>query len=135
MKPISMALNFGKHQNSIQKMLMISDRNKIAIFCEESNQIDFVNLDSTSTQHHMKPLILNNQELIVETLIPKRSKEGGKYKDKKDVVVANYKSSILDMIYIDDGKYNMLLTSSSDCMIRGWDVSTNIPSAAKQPEN
>ncbi len=52
---------------------------------------------------------------------------------KKDVIVANYKNIILDMIYICDEKYNMLLTSSSDSIIRGWDVTSNTPVLAKQP--
>lgn len=39
------------------------------------------------------------------------------------------------MIYINDSKYNMLITSSSDFMIKGWDVSSNIPVLARQPEN
>jgi hypothetical protein len=39
------------------------------------------------------------------------------------------------MIYIDDSKYNMLITSSSDFIIRGWDVSGNACALAKQPEN
>lgn len=49
--------------------------------------------------------------------------------------MAEYKNVVLDMIYIHDSKYNMLITSSSDFMIKGWDVSSNIPVLAKQPEN
>lgn len=52
---------------------------------------------------------------------------------KKDLVVAEYKNVVLGMIYINDSKYNMLITSSSDFMIKGWDVSSNIPTLAKQP--
>lgn len=51
------------------------------------------------------------------------------------MVVAEYKNVILDMIYINDGKYNMLITSSTDYMVRGWDISSNLPVLAKQPEN
>jgi hypothetical protein len=29
----------------------------------------------------------------------------------------------------------MLITSSSDGIIRGWDIQGNIPTLAKQPEN
>lgn len=54
---------------------------------------------------------------------------------KKDLVVAEYKNVILDMIYVNDGKYDMLITSSTDFMVRGWDISSNIPVLAKQPEN
>jgi hypothetical protein len=52
---------------------------------------------------------------------------------KKELVVAEYKNVILDMIYINDSKYNMLITSSTDFVIRGWDISSNIPAIAKQP--
>ena len=54
---------------------------------------------------------------------------------KKDLVVAEYKNIILDMIYIKDSKYDMLITSSTDFMVRGWDISSNLPQLAKQPEN
>lgn len=39
------------------------------------------------------------------------------------------------MIYINDNKYNMLITSSTDFKVRGWDISSNSPVLAKQPEN
>lgn len=29
----------------------------------------------------------------------------------------------------------MLITSSSDCIVRGWDVHGTTPTLAKQPEN
>jgi len=63
----------------------------------------------------------------------KRNKSGRKEVVKKDLVVAEYKNIILDMIYINDSKYNMLITSSTDFMIRGWDINSNIPQLAKQP--
>lgn len=37
------------------------------------------------------------------------------------------------MLYINDQKYNMLLTSSSDKTVRGWDVSSSSLMIAKQP--
>jgi hypothetical protein len=51
------------------------------------------------------------------------------------MVVSNFKNIVLDMIYLSDKKYNMLLVSCSDKIIRGWNVSSNIPVAATQPEN
>lgn len=39
------------------------------------------------------------------------------------------------MMFISDGKYEMLVTSSTDCLVRGWDIGSNIPILAKQPEN
>ena len=62
----------------------------------------------------------------------RRGKEG-KEVVKKDLVVAEYKNILLDMIYINDSKYNMLITSSTDLVIRGWDVSSNLPVLARQP--
>jgi hypothetical protein len=62
----------------------------------------------------------------------RRGKEG-KEVVKKDLVVAEYKNILLDMIYINDSKYNMLITSSTDFVIRGWDVSSNLPVLARQP--
>ena len=69
----------------------------------------------------------------METSISKRNKIGKKEMVKKELVVAEYKNVILDMIYINDSKYNMLITSSSDFMIKGWDISSNLPTLAKQP--
>lgn len=39
------------------------------------------------------------------------------------------------MIYLNDAKYKMLLTSSTDKVVRGWDMSSSTLSLAKQPEN
>ena len=63
----------------------------------------------------------------------RRNKNGQKELLKKDLVVAEYKNVILDMIYINDSKYNMLITSSTDFMIKGWDITSNTPQLAKQP--
>ena len=54
---------------------------------------------------------------------------------KKEVIVADYKIIFLDMIYISNAKYDMLLTSSSDGMVRGWNISGTAPTLSKQPEN
>jgi hypothetical protein len=59
-----------KHATPIEKMVSLG--NKIALFTEESNQIDFFNLDGSAS--NLKPLILNQQSLTVETSIFKQGK-------------------------------------------------------------
>jgi hypothetical protein len=51
------------------------------------------------------------------------------------MVVSNFKNIVLDMIYLSDRKYNMLLVSCSDKIIRGWNIESNLPVLATQPEN
>jgi hypothetical protein len=46
------------------------------MFTEESNQIDFYNVDGSLS--NLKPLILSQQSLMVETSITKRNKAGSK---------------------------------------------------------
>lgn len=41
--------------------------------------------------------------------------------------------TFLDMIYISSEKYEMLVTSSTDGLIRGWDINGTTPVLAKQP--
>ena len=81
---------------------------------------------------------MEKQELVVEKILNRRVKEqfqGLTVKEnyKKDVVVADYKIIFLNMIYIDTPKYEMLLTSSSDGMVRGWNISGSTPFVSKQP--
>jgi hypothetical protein len=52
---------------------------------------------------------------------------------KKDVKVSSYKNTVLDAIYIEDPKYQMLIISCSDKYIRGYNVSGNTPVIAQQP--
>ena len=54
---------------------------------------------------------------------------------KKDVVVSDYKVIFLNMLYIHSSKYDMLLTSSSDGMVRGYNISGSNPTISRQPEN
>jgi hypothetical protein len=54
---------------------------------------------------------------------------------KKDIKVSSYRNTVLDAIFIDDPKYNMLLVSCSDKFIRGYNVSNINPVIATQPEN
>jgi hypothetical protein len=52
---------------------------------------------------------------------------------KKEVKVASYKNTVIDAIYLNGGKYNMLLVSCSDKTVRAYDVSGSIPTLAFQP--
>lgn len=90
-----------------------------------------------------RPLVLDKHNLVVSKFLVKRVKDDGikakvtlkKETYKKDVVVSGYKVSILDMIYIESPKYRMLVTSSSDGFVRGWDIRGATPTLARQPEN
>lgn len=61
MKPVTINGFSTKHNNPIQKMVSLGT--KIAMFTEESNQIDFYNVDGSAT--NLKPLILSQQSLTV----------------------------------------------------------------------
>ena len=52
---------------------------------------------------------------------------------KKEVKVSEYKNTVLDFIYLDDPKYDMLMVSCSDKYIRGYDISSNNPVIGHQP--
>jgi hypothetical protein len=52
---------------------------------------------------------------------------------KKDLKVSSYKNTVIDAIYIDENKYDMLMVSSSDKFVRGYDVSSMLPVIQAQP--
>lgn len=120
-----------RHNNPISKMVSLGDR--IAMFTEQSTTVEF--LTGEGRPAGIKPIALTQQTLVVETGVFKRGKEGQKELQKKDMVVAEYRNVMLDMIYVKDHKYDMLITSSSDFTVRGWDVSGGIPQVCRQPEN
>ena len=84
MKPVPVTGFTSKYGNPIQKMVSIG--NKIAIFTEEGSEVDFFNPDGSPS--NLKPLILSQQALTVQTSISKRAKGGLKETVKKDLVVA-----------------------------------------------
>ena len=49
--------------------------------------------------------------------------------------MSSYKNTVLDIIFVDDPKYNMMLVSCSDKIVRGYNVATQLPQLAVQPEN
>ena len=52
---------------------------------------------------------------------------------KKDIKVSSYKNTVLDTIYLEDEKYDMLVVSCSDKYVRGYNVTNIIPLLAPQP--
>lgn len=52
---------------------------------------------------------------------------------KKDLKVSSYKNTVIDAIYLDDEKYDMLVVSSSDKYVRGYNVSGLLPVIEVQP--
>ncbi len=52
---------------------------------------------------------------------------------KKDIKVSSYKNTVLDTIYLDDEKYDMLIVSCSDKYIRGYNITNMVPVIACQP--
>lgn len=54
---------------------------------------------------------------------------------KKDLKVSSYKNIVVDAIYLEDPKYDMLMVSSSDKFVRGYNVSGMLPVIQPQPEN
>ena len=52
---------------------------------------------------------------------------------KKDVKVSSYRNTVIDAIFIDDPKYDMLIVSCSDNYVRGYNVNSVNPFIANQP--
>lgn len=132
----------GKYKplTPVKKIVCINHQKKIAILCEESNKIEFLSMVPTQQYLNFKPLVLERQDLTVEKTLVKRVKNQGtravvKQNYKKKVVVSGYSVTFIDMIYVSSERYEMLLTSSTDCIIRGWDLHGTTPTLAKQPEN
>ena len=48
-------------------------------------------------------------------------------------MVSSYKNTVIDAIFIEDPKYDILMVSCSDKYIRGYNVSNVNPVIATQP--
>ena len=121
-----------KFFNAINKVLYIPDIDLVAFYQEGSDKIYFMNHESG---------ILNSKEL---TIIPKplsvelssvKKEQDGTIKIEKKEAVIDRKTIILDMYYIKDKKYQILLTSSNDGYVRGWRYTSNGFVLAMQPNN
>ncbi len=74
----------------------------------------------------LKSIVMQPQEISVEMT---------QKAEKKETVVAKYSNIILDILWLQDEKYNMLLVSTSDGKVKGWDLVGSIAFPAKQPGN
>lgn len=65
----------------------------------------------------------------------KKNKEGKVEIRKKELIVPT-SIRVLDMLYINDDKYHLLVTATSDGFVRGWKFSTATGFVlASQPDN
>ena len=64
----------------------------------------------------------------------RKEPNGGIHIEKKDNFIER-KTKILDILYLPDPKYLILLTSSNDGFVRGWRYTNNGFVLANQPEN
>lgn len=74
------------------------------------------------------------EPLTVETSLMKKDRDGRLSIRKKQLVIPT-KTVVLDILYIPDAKYRMLLTSTNDGLIRGWKFQGTSYVLAPQPEN
>lgn len=102
------------------------------MFEEGGYTIKFMNPDSG--EFSGKNLVVNMKQLVVNISSVKKEKNGKLEIKKKDLVLTT-DTRILDMIYIPEEKYKVLMTSTSDGMIRGWVHSNGVWGAAYQPDN
>lgn len=102
------------------------------MFEEGSNTIKFMNPENG--EFSSKSLVINMKQLVVNISSVKKEKNGKLEIKKKDLVLTT-DTRILDMIYLSDEKYKVLMTSTSDGMIRGWTYSNGSWGIAYQPDN
>lgn len=106
-----------KFNNLLTKGIYIADIDKVAVFEEGAEEIIFVNHETGSIT--IKPLTVARKN------DPEEESKRAKIDPKSKVQIMPEKARILDMLYIDDKKYNVLVTSSDDGFIRCWKYSSN----------
>lgn len=116
----------------IQKCQFIDDLEKIAFYEEGSNKIAFMNLENGEISQ--KGISIDPKKLVVNISSVKKQKKGKVSIRKKDLVIPT-EVRVLDMIYLSEKKYKVLLVSTSDGYIRGWKYSQNGFYLANQPDN
>lgn len=117
---------------SINKAIYIPDIDRLAFYQEGSDEIYFMNHDSGVL--NSKKLVIVPKPLSVELSSVKKEADGTIKIEKKEAVI-DRKTIILDMLYIKDKKYQVLLTSSNDGYVRGWRYTSNGFVLAFQPNN
>lgn len=81
-----------------------------------------------------KYINIDPKKLVVNISSVKKQKNGKTCIRKKDLVIPT-EIRVLDMIYLKEKKYQVLLVSTSDGYIRGWKHSQNGFYLANQPDN
>ena len=77
---------------------------------------------------------MDAKNLVVNISSVKKDKNGKVSIRKKDLVLPT-NVRILDMIYISDKKYKVLVISTSDGIVRGWKYHQGSFIRATQPDN
>ena len=81
-----------------------------------------------------KNITVDPKKLVVNISSVKKEKNGKVSIRKKDLVLPT-DVRVLDMIYLSEKKYRVLLVSTSDGFVRGWRHSQNGFYLANQPDN
>ncbi|CAD8133059.1 unnamed protein product [Paramecium octaurelia] len=123
---------YKKFTQIITRVIYIKEIDKIAFFEEGSDEIQFMTPDGG---FGLKPLkIVPISDKVVTT-------QAKKDKDKQNFIIVKKedtiekKTQILAMLYIDDPKYQILLTSTHDGYVRGWRYQSSGFVQANQPDN
>jgi len=116
----------------VHKLEYLGESNKIAFFEEGSNTIQFINAETGE----LSPQNLNvmPKQLVVNISSVKKEKNGKVSIRKKDLILPT-NLRVLDMLYLSDKKYKILLVSTSDGYVRGWKHTPNGIQLAFQPDN
>lgn len=123
----------SKPDSPIVKVEYIADLNRLAFFEEGSHIVQFMDPDTGDCMS--KPLVISPKQLVVSMSSVKKNKQGRIEIKKKELVVPT-NIRVLDLLYINDEKYHLLMTATSDGLVRGWKFSTATGFVlAAQPDN
>jgi WD40 repeat protein len=105
----------------------------MAFFEEGSHTVHFMDPDTGDCMN--KSLVINPKQLVVNMSTVKKNKEG-KIEIKKKELIVPTGIRVLALLYINDDKYHLLMTATSDGFVRGWKFSTATGFVlATQPDN
>ncbi|KAL4503262.1 hypothetical protein ABPG72_000868 [Tetrahymena utriculariae] len=121
-----------KFNNLVTKILYIPHIDRLALYEEGSAEILFMNPETGVMNN--KTLKVVPKSLFVTSSTVKKDEEGLIHVETKKNFI-DLKTMILDILYIPDKKYQVLLTSSNDKYVRGWKHSSNGWVLASQPDN
>ncbi|EGR33574.1 hypothetical protein IMG5_048910 [Ichthyophthirius multifiliis] len=121
-----------KFNNLLTKLIYIPHIDRLALYEEGSDEIIFMNPENGIINN--KTLKVIPKSLFVTTSTVKKDEEGLIHVETKKNFI-DLKTMILDILYIPDKKYQILLTSSNDKYVRGWKNTSNGWILACQPDN